>query len=65
MKSWRSFLPAALATIGFCMALAAGAAELKEGLDFRAINPPLAAPKDKIQGNRIYPSGANPSNEAR
>jgi thiol:disulfide interchange protein DsbA len=54
MKSWRGVLSAALATLGFCLALVAGAAELKEGLDFRVINPPLAAPKDKIEVTEFF-----------
>lgn len=54
MKSWRGALSAALATLGFCLALVAGAAEMKEGLDFRVINPPLAAPKDKIEVTEFF-----------
>ena len=54
MKSWRGFLATALAALGFCLALAVGAAELKEGRDFRVINPPLAAAKDKIEVTEFF-----------
>ena len=37
-----------------CLALAAGAAELKEDQDFRVINPPLAASKDKIEVTEFF-----------
>jgi protein dithiol oxidoreductase (disulfide-forming) len=51
MKSWRGFFTAALA---MCLALAAFAAELKEGQDFRAISPPLAAAKDKVEVTEFF-----------
>ncbi len=50
MKSLR-FL---LALIGSCLALAAGAADLQEGRDFRVINPPLAAPSDRIEVTEFF-----------
>lgn len=54
MKSWRGFLAVALAIIGFCMALGAGAVELKEGRDFRLINPSLPVPKDRIEVTEFF-----------
>lgn len=51
MKAWRGFFTAALA---MCLALAAGAAELKEGQDFRAISPPLTAAKDKVEVTEFF-----------
>jgi len=50
MKSWRWLL----AVLGSCLALAAGAAELQEGRDFRVINPPLAAPSDSIEVTEFF-----------
>ena len=49
MRTWRWILATVLATLGLCLALGAGAAEPKEGLDFQRINPPLATDKDKIE----------------
>ena len=49
MKTWRGVLAAVLATFGLCVALGASALELKEGRDFRLINPPLATDKAKIE----------------
>ena len=49
MRAWRRILVTVLATLGLCLALGAGAAEPKEGLDFQRINPPLATDKDKIE----------------
>jgi thiol:disulfide interchange protein DsbA len=54
MTSRRGFLAAVLAMLGCCLALAAGAAELKAGEDFRVINPPLAAPKDRIEVTEFF-----------
>jgi protein dithiol oxidoreductase (disulfide-forming) len=54
MRAWRGILAAVLATLGLCAALGAGAAELKEGLDFRVINPPLAAEKGKIEITEFF-----------
>jgi thiol:disulfide interchange protein DsbA len=50
MKSLR-FL---LALIGSCLALAAGAADLQEGRDFRVINPPLTVPSDRIEVTEFF-----------
>ena len=50
MKSWRCVL----AMFGFCLTLAAGAVELKEGRDFRVINPPLPAPVDKVEVTEFF-----------
>lgn len=50
MKSWRCVL----AVLGCCLALAAGAAELQEGQDFRVISPPLAAPPDRIEVTEFF-----------
>ncbi|NJD36510.1 MAG: thiol:disulfide interchange protein DsbA/DsbL [Betaproteobacteria bacterium] len=54
MTSRRGFLATAFAVPGFCLAFAAGAAELKEDQDFRAIDPPLAAPKDRIEVTEFF-----------
>jgi protein dithiol oxidoreductase (disulfide-forming) len=54
MKSWRGILAAALAALGFSLALAAGAAELKEGRDFRVINPPLPVAGDRIEVTEFF-----------
>jgi thiol:disulfide interchange protein DsbA len=54
MKSWRGVLAAVLVTFGFCLAPAAGAAELKEGQDFRTISPPLVAAKDKVEVTEFF-----------
>jgi protein dithiol oxidoreductase (disulfide-forming) len=54
MKSWRGILAVVLALPGFCLALAAGAAELQEGRDYRVINPPLAAPQDRIEVTEFF-----------
>lgn len=50
MKAWRGVL----ATLGVCFSLAAAAAELQEGRDFRLINPPLAADKNKIEVTEFF-----------
>lgn len=54
MKSRRGILAAALVAVGVFLALAAGAAELKEGRDFRLINPSLPAPKDRIEVTEFF-----------
>ena len=54
MKAWRGILAAILATLGLFAAVGAGAAELKEGLDFRVINPPLTADKNKIEVTEFF-----------
>ena len=54
MKTWRGFLGVVLAAIGVFLALAAGAAELKEGRDFRLIDPSLPAPKDRIEVTEFF-----------
>jgi thiol:disulfide interchange protein DsbA len=51
MNSRRAFLAAALA---MGLAFSADAAELKEGQDFRVINPPLPAPRDKIEVTELF-----------
>jgi thiol:disulfide interchange protein DsbA len=50
MKSLRFVL----ALIGSCLALAAGAADLQEGRDFRVINPPLTVPSDRIEVTEFF-----------
>lgn len=50
IKSWRCVL----AVVGCCLTLAAGAAELQEGQDFRVISPPLAAPSDRIEVTEFF-----------
>jgi len=54
MRAWRGILAAVLATFGLCMALGAGAVELKEGRDFRLINPPLATDKTRIEVTEFF-----------
>jgi thiol:disulfide interchange protein DsbA len=54
MRAWRGFLAAILAALGLFAAVDAGAAELKEGLDFRTINPPLTADKNKIEVTEFF-----------
>lgn len=54
MRAWRGVLAAVLATLGVLLALGAGAAELKEGRDFRVINPPLATDRDKIEVTEFF-----------
>ncbi|MDP1733086.1 MAG: thiol:disulfide interchange protein DsbA/DsbL [Sulfuritalea sp.] len=54
MRAWRTILAAILATLGLLTAVGAAAAELKEGLDFRVINPPLAADKNKIEITEFF-----------
>ena len=49
MRTWRGILATVLASVGLCLALGASALELKEGRDFRLINPPLATDKAKIE----------------
>lgn len=49
MRAWRGILATVLASFGLCLALGASALELKEGRDFRLINPPLATDKAKIE----------------
>lgn len=50
MRAWRGVL----AVLGICLALGAVAAELKEGRDFREINPPLAPGKDRIEVTEFF-----------
>lgn len=50
----RGILAAALAMLGLSLAFAAHAAELKEGRDFRLINPPLAAATNKIEVTEFF-----------
>jgi thiol:disulfide interchange protein DsbA len=52
MKAWRGVLAVILATV--CVAFGAGAAELKQDRDFRLINPPLAADKNKIEVTEFF-----------
>lgn len=54
MKTWRGILAAALTTLGACLAFAAGAADLKEGRDFRLVNPPLVADGNKIEVTEFF-----------
>jgi thiol:disulfide interchange protein DsbA len=54
MRTLRAILAAILATLGLFAAPGAGAAELKEGIDFRVINPPLAADKNRIEVTEFF-----------
>ncbi|MDO8788570.1 MAG: thiol:disulfide interchange protein DsbA/DsbL [Sulfuritalea sp.] len=49
MRAWRGVLAVVLTTLGLCLALGAGAVELKQDRDFRLINPPLATDSSKIE----------------
>jgi thiol:disulfide interchange protein DsbA len=50
MKSWRVIL----AALGVCLSVATAAAELKAGQDYRVINPPLPAPRDKVEVTEFF-----------
>lgn len=50
MKGWRGIVAVALAFL----ALGAGADELKEGLDFRLIKPPLTTEANKIEVTEFF-----------
>ncbi|MCX7148193.1 MAG: thiol:disulfide interchange protein DsbA/DsbL [Rhodocyclales bacterium] len=50
MRAWRGVL----ATLGLCLALGAGAVELKQDRDFRLINPPLATDTNKIEVTEFF-----------
>lgn len=50
MGAWRGVL----AVLGACLALGVGAVELKEGRDFREINPPLAPGKERIEVTEFF-----------
>ena len=54
MRTWRGILATMLASFGLCLALGASAFELKEGRDFRLINPPLATDKAKIEVTEFF-----------
>lgn len=54
MRAWRGIWAAVLATLGLCLALAAGAVEVKEGRDFRLISPPLASGKNTIEVTEFF-----------
>jgi thiol:disulfide interchange protein DsbA len=54
MRAWRGVLVTILATLGMCLALAAGAVELKQGRDFRLVNPPLAADRNTIEVTEFF-----------
>jgi len=54
MRAWREILAAVLAMFALGVAPGAGAAELKEGIDFRVINPPLAADKNRIEITEFF-----------
>ena len=54
MRAWRCVLAAVVAMSGLCLALGAGAVELKQDRDFRLINPPLAADKNKIEVTEFF-----------
>jgi thiol:disulfide interchange protein DsbA len=54
MSAWRGRVAAVLAVLGLCLASGAGAADLKEGRDFRTINPPLAADWNRIEVTEFF-----------
>jgi protein dithiol oxidoreductase (disulfide-forming) len=54
MRTWRGVLAAVMATLGVCLALGAGAVELKQDRDFRLINPPLATDANKIEVTEFF-----------
>jgi thiol:disulfide interchange protein DsbA len=54
MRAWRGILAVVATMLGLCLALAAGAAELKQGRDFRLINPPLASEPNKIEVTEFF-----------
>lgn len=54
MRAWRGFAAVVLASLGLCAALAAGAAELREGRDFRVINPPLVSDRNTLEVTEFF-----------
>ncbi len=54
MRVWRGGLVAVVATFGLCLALGAGAVELKQDRDFRLVNPPLATDMKKIEVTEFF-----------
>ena len=54
MRVGRGVLAVVLATLGLALAFGAGAAELKEGRDFRVVSPPLAAEQNKIEVTEFF-----------
>lgn len=50
MRAWR----AVLAMLGLCLALGAGAAELRQDRDFRLVNPPLPTDMNKIEVTEFF-----------
>lgn len=52
--AWRGTLAAVLTILCLCLALGAGAVELKEGRDFRRVNPPLAVESGKIEITEFF-----------
>ncbi len=49
MRAWPRILVAVLALLGAGFAPLAGAADLKEGQDFRVIRPPLMADRERVE----------------
>lgn len=54
MSSWRGFLSVVLATIGLGLALSPSAAELKQGKDYRVINPPVLVETSRIEVTEFF-----------
>ena len=54
MKAWRGVPAAVLTMLGLCLTLGAGAAELKQGKDFRLINPPLVSDANRIEVTEFF-----------
>ncbi|MDK9702793.1 MAG: thiol:disulfide interchange protein DsbA/DsbL [Sulfuritalea sp.] len=54
MRTWRGVLATVLASVGVCLAFGASALELKEGRDYRLINPPLPADKARIEVTEFF-----------
>ena len=54
MASWRTVIAAIIATLGLLLALTAGAADLQPGREFRQINPPLVADRERIEVTEFF-----------
>lgn len=54
MRAFTRILAAALLILGVGLAPVAGAAELKEGQDFRVIRPPLMADKERVEVTEFF-----------
>jgi len=54
VASWRRLAAILLATLGLATGFAAGAAELRQGKEFRVISPPLLADRQRIEVTEFF-----------